>query len=51
MAEKALQAPEVYLPGVYPPAGSGNSDRRDLLGKLAAFGGERGKALAAQYEK
>jgi hypothetical protein len=43
VAERALQAPEVYLPG--------RNDKLHLLSRLAGFGGERGKALAARYEK
>lgn len=43
VAERALQSPDVYLPG--------RNDRRSLLSKLAGFGGERGKALAARFEK
>jgi hypothetical protein len=43
VAERALRSPDVYL--------LGQNDKRDLLSRLAAFGGERGKALAAQYEK
>jgi hypothetical protein len=42
VAERALQSPDVYLPG--------QNDRRDLLSRLAWFGGKRGKALAAKYE-
>jgi len=43
VAERALKAPEVYLPD--------RNDKRGLLGRLAGFGGERGKALAARYGK
>jgi hypothetical protein len=43
VAERALQSPDVYL--------SGRNDKRSLLSTLAGFGGERGKALAARFEK
>jgi len=43
VAEKALRSPDIYLPG--------SNDKRDLLSKLGALGGERGKALAAKYAK
>ena len=43
VAEKALQSPDVYLPG--------QSDKRALLSYLVRVGGERGKALAAKYAK
>jgi hypothetical protein len=42
VAERALQSPDVYL--------SGENDKLHLLSCLA-FGGERGKALAAKYAK
>jgi hypothetical protein len=42
VAERALQSPDKYL--------SGENDKLHLLSCLA-FGGERGKALAAKYAK